>query len=82
MTLKTTIRHLRAIETRDLNTITKPERRALAEAIAWLAGERRREIRADLRGKVIDAIDGNPRNLDISNLRITTMSENAGTARR
>jgi hypothetical protein len=55
---------------------TKAERRALTEAIAWLAGERRRKIRADLRGKVIDHINGDLSDYRLSNLRITTMQEN------
>ena len=77
MTLQATVKHLTRLTTRlESVTIPKAERRALTEAIAWLAGERRREIRADLRGKVIDCIDGNHSNLDISNFRVTTMPEN------
>ena len=78
MTLQRTIKHLCALKTRiDLNNFgAKAERRALDEAIMWLAGERRREVRADLRGKIIDHIDGNAYNCDIANLRVSTMKEN------
>lgn len=81
MTLKTTIKHLHMLQSRFDATgatriPTRQERRALTEAIAWLAGERRREVRADLRGRVIDHLDGNPRNMKLSNLRVATMPEN------
>lgn len=76
MTLKTTLKNLRAIDTRTGVELRPCERRALSEAIAWLTGERRREVRADLRGRVLDHIDGNPRNAALSNLRVTTTAEN------
>lgn len=81
MTLKTTIKHLRILQSRmDATGVTRlptrQERRALSEAIAWLAGERRREGRADLRGKMIDHLDGNIYNNELSNLRVVTMPEN------